>query len=106
MSCRVGRPLEENEIQGSRALPESGRPDIKSPMSSSDAVDLDLEAFLDHLHHILIALSPQSADGGKYNLLEVVDEYRFVEKDISLVEVYELCPREEIKLVNFELNYV
>ncbi|KAJ7330587.1 hypothetical protein OS493_022201 [Desmophyllum pertusum] len=121
--------------------------------------------FLTHLHHILIALSPQTADSGKvlkehspvawlltspalgvtldwqvqekllkfvqtlstdkvnkeldptmsnkdcfstqwYNLLVVVDEYRFVEKDIPLVEVYELCPNEEIKLVNFELNYM
>ena len=134
-------------------------------MPASAAVDLDLEAFLAHLHHILIALSPQTVDSGKvlnehspvawlltspalgvtldwqvqekllncvqtlstdkvnkeleptisnkdcfstqwYNLLVVVDEYRFVEKDIPLVEVYELCPNEEIKLVNFELNYM
>ena len=39
-----------------------------------------------------------------YNLLVVIDEYRFVEKDIPLVEVYELCTSRDINLVNFDLN--
>jgi hypothetical protein len=39
-----------------------------------------------------------------YNLLVIIDEYRFVEKDIPLVEVYELCTSRDINLVNFVLN--
>lgn len=39
-----------------------------------------------------------------YNLLVVMDECRYLEKDVPLVEVYELCASGEIKLVNFDLN--
>ena len=39
-----------------------------------------------------------------FNLLVITDEYRFVEKDIPLVEVYELCTNTDINLVNFDLN--
>ena len=41
-----------------------------------------------------------------YNLLLITDEYRFVEKDIPLVEVYELCTStsRDINLVNFDFN--
>ena len=39
-----------------------------------------------------------------YNVLVVVDEYRCVEKDIPLVEVYKLCTNGMINLVNFDLN--
>ncbi len=39
-----------------------------------------------------------------YNLLVIIDEYRFVEKDIPIVEVYKLGTSGEIKLVNFDLN--
>ena len=38
------------------------------------------------------------------NLLVIIDEYRFVEKDIPLVEVYELSTSGDINLVNFDLN--
>ena len=39
-----------------------------------------------------------------YNLLVIIDEYRLVEKDLPLVEVYELCTSRDINLVNFDLN--
>ena len=39
-----------------------------------------------------------------FNLLVVIDEYRFVEKDIPLVEVYELSTSGDINLINFDLN--
>ena len=39
-----------------------------------------------------------------YNILVVVDEYRCVEKDIPLVEVYELYTNGVVNLVNFDLN--
>ena len=39
-----------------------------------------------------------------FNLLVIIDEYRFVEKDIPLVEVYELNTSGDTNLVNFDLN--
>ena len=39
-----------------------------------------------------------------FNLLVIIDEYRFVEKDIPLVEVYELSTSGDINLVSFDLN--
>ena len=39
-----------------------------------------------------------------FNLLVIIDEFRFVEKDIPLVEVYELCTSRDINLVNFDVN--
>jgi len=39
-----------------------------------------------------------------FNLLVITDEYRFAEKDIPLVEVYELCTNTDINLVNFDLK--
>ena len=39
-----------------------------------------------------------------YNLLVIIDEYRCVEKDIPLVEVYKFCSNRDINLVNFDLK--
>lgn len=49
-------------------------------------------------------LSNDSVSTHWYNFLVVMDEYRYLEKDVPLVEVYELCTSGEIKLVNFDLN--
>lgn len=39
-----------------------------------------------------------------YNVLVIVDEYRCVEKDIPLLEVYELCANGVVNVVNFDVN--
>jgi len=39
-----------------------------------------------------------------FNILVVVDKYRCVEKDIPLIEVYQLCANGKVNLVNFDLN--
>ena len=49
-------------------------------------------------------LSNDCVSTGCYNLLVVMDEYRYLEKDVPQVEVYKLCASGEIKLVNFDLN--
>ena len=39
-----------------------------------------------------------------YNLLVVVDEYHYCEKNIPLVEVFAFCTSGGINVVNFDLN--
>ena len=67
--------------------------------------------FLETLHTDEVSVEQESSVSNTdfistqwYNLLVVIDEYRYVEKDIPLVEVYKLGTSGEIKLVNFDLN--